>query len=182
MASKLKGKEWYPIVAPKFFGDLVLGETISMDPEKIKGRVIEIGLMDFMDRTNKYYFKFSFKIVDVKNKKAETKYVGHTCTRDYLARIVRLRTTRIDTNDIIQLADNKFRVKTISVSNRRISNPIATDIRRAATEHIKNELTSMKTEDFVKAMIEGKMQARIRKKISKVYPLRHFEIRKTELL
>ena len=46
MASKLKGKEWFQITAPKFFGDFVIGETIAFDPEQLKGRVVETSLTD----------------------------------------------------------------------------------------------------------------------------------------
>ncbi len=182
MASKLKGKEWFKIVAPSFFGDYVIGETIIMDPKKLKGRVIETSLMDIMGDPTKYYFKFLFKIVEINEKKAVTQFVGHTTTRDYLARIVRKRTSRIDTNDIIKLKDNTFRVKTVAVSNRRVSQAIKVDIRRNIREIVKKEISEMKTEEFVRAMIDGKIQGKVKRTLSKIYPLRHFEIRKTELM
>jgi len=182
MASKLKGKEWYQIVAPSFFGDFVIGETIAMEPDNLIGRVIETSLMDIIGDPTKYYFKFLFKIEEVKGKKAVTKFVGHTCTRDYIARIVRKRTDRIDTNDVIALKDNTFRVKTIAISNRRISQTVKVSIRKHIREMLKQEISSMKTEEFIRNMIDGKIQIKIRKGISKVYPLRYFEFRKTELV
>ena len=182
MASKLKGKEWYQIVAPSFFGDFVIGETIIMDPEKLKGRVIETSLMDIMGDPTKYYFKFLFKIDGLDGNKAVTKFVGHTTTRDYLARIVRKRTSRIDTNDVIKLKDNTFRVKTVAVSNRRVSQPLKLEIRRNIREIINKEVSEMKTEEFVRAMVDGKIQTKVKRSLSKTYPLRFFEIRKTELM
>lgn len=182
MASKLKGKEWYQIVAPGFFGDFVIGETIAMDPNKLIGRVVETSLMDVLNDPTKYYFKFLFKVDEIKENKAITKFVGHVCTRDYIARIVRKRASRIDTNDIIKLKDNTFRIKTIGISNRRISQNIRVDVRKNIREMVKKEISEMKTEEFVRAMIDGKIQGKIRKAISKVYPLRHFEFRKTELM
>jgi len=182
MASKLKGKDWYQITAPKFFGDFVIGETIAFDPNQLKGRVIETSLTDITGDPNKYYLKFYFKIEDVKDKKAVTKFVGHDCTRDFLARIVRRRSTRIDTNDIIELLDNKIRVKSIAISNRRVSQNIETKVRRIVRETIIKELEKMKTEEFVREIIDGKLQAKIRKGVSKIYPLRYFEFRKTEVI
>jgi len=182
MASKIKGKEWYEITAPNFFGDFVIGETVALDPNQLKGRVIETSLTDITGDPNKYYLKFYFKVEEIKGKKAITKFIGHSCTRDFLARIVRKRTTRIDTNDVIKLKDNTFRVKTIAISNRKVSNTVGVKIRKTIRDFIKEELSKMKTDEFVRDMIDGKIQSKLRKTMSKVYPLRYFEFRKTELI
>lgn len=182
MASKLKGKEWFQIITPKFFGESVLGETMAIDPNQIKGRVIEASLVDMGGDPNKYYLKFFFKVDEMKDGKAITKFVGHDCTRDFLARIVRTRTTRIDTNDIVDLADGKLRVKTIAITNRSISTSIASSIRKSLRVLVAAELSKMTVDDFLKGMIEGSIQSRIRKGVSKVYPLRNFEFRRTNVL
>jgi len=182
MVSKLKGKEWYQIVAPKFFGDFILGESMAIEPNQLVGRVIETSLTDITGDPNKYYLKFYFKIEEVKENKAITKFIGHDCTRDFLARIVHGRSNRIDTNDVINLLDNKIRVKTIAISNRKVSNDLESEIRKHIRESVINELTKLKTEEFIRELIAGNLQMRIRKGISKVYPLRSFEFRKTEVL
>lgn len=182
MVSKLKGKEWYQIVAPKFFGDFIIGETMAMEPSELKGRVVETSLTDITGDPNKYYLKFFFKIEDIKDNKAVTKFVGHDCTRDFISRIVHYRTTRIDTNDVINFVDNKVRVKTIAISNRSVSVNVAHEIRKGLREVVINELTKLKTEEFIRQMIAGNLQMKIRKSMSKIYPLRHFEFRKTEVL
>jgi len=182
MASKLKGKEWYQIVAPNFFGDFIIGETMAIEPSQLKGRVVEASLTDITGDPNKYYLKFYFKIEDVKDNKAVTKFVGHDCTKDFLSRIVRGRTTRIDTNDVINLLDNKIRVKTIAISNRSVSQNVASEIRRNIREIVISELSKLKTEEFLRELIDGVLQSKVRKSLSKVYPLRHFEFRKTEVL
>jgi len=182
MVSKLKGKEWYQIVAPSFFGDFVIGETMAIASNQLIGRKVETSLTDITGDTNKYYLKFFFKIEDVKEGKAVTKFVGHDCTRDFLSRIVRTRSTRIDTNDIINLLDNKIRVKTIAVSNRRVSKSVDSEIRKNISKAVIEELSKLKTEEFIRELIAGNLQNKIRKIISKVYPLRWFEFRKTEVL
>jgi len=182
MASKLKGKDWYEITAPKFFGDFVIGETLALEPSQLNGRVIETSLTDITGDPNKYYFKFFFKINDVKGNKAITKFIGHDCTRDYITRIVSRRKTRIDTNDVIKLKDSKIKVKTIAISNRQVSQAIETKIRRIVRESVIKELEKLKTEEFIREIIDSKLQAKIKKSVSKVYPLRFFEFRKTEVL
>ena len=182
MASKLKGKDWYQIVAPKFFGDFVIGETIAMEPKQLKGRVIETSLTDITGDPTKYYLKFYFKVEEVKDKKAITRFFGHDCTRDFLARIVRRRANRIDTNDVINLKDNKIRVKSVAISNRKISKSLEIKVRRNIRELVIENVSKMKTEEFLREIIDGKLQQKIRKSLSKVYPLRQFEFRKTEVL
>jgi len=182
MVSKLKGKDWYEITAPKFFGDFVIGETMALEPEQLKGRVIETSLTDITGDPNKYYFKFYFKIEDVKNKKAITKFIGHDCTKDFISRIVSSRKTRIDTNDTIKLKDSEIKVKSIAISNRKVSQAVEAKIRRIIRNTVISELEKLKAEEFIREIIDGKIQAKIRKDVSKVYPLRFFEFRKTEVL
>lgn len=76
MAKKLKGKEWYTLLAPKFFGEKVLGETPIGDPETIKNRVLSVSLINLINDSSKYYFKFNFRVKDVKEKKVSTEFWG----------------------------------------------------------------------------------------------------------
>jgi small subunit ribosomal protein S3Ae len=182
MVSKLKGKEWYQIVAPSFFGDFVIGETMCMDPKQLKGRVIETSLTDITGDPNKYYLKFYFKIEDVNGKKAITRFFGHDCTKDFLARIVRRRSNRIDINNVVNLKDNKMRIKSIAITNRVVSEEIDTKIRKCISDFIEENVSKMKTEEFIREVIDNKLQQKIRKIVSKIYPLKQFEFRKTEVL
>ncbi len=179
---KWKGKAWYEIRAPDFFKGKVIGETTAMDPNLIKGRIIETSLVELVSDPSKYYIKLFFKVTDVDGTKANTKFFGHVCTKDYVARIVQIRTSRIDTNDVIKLADGKIRVKAIAITNRKIKVSLKSTIRKTVSEVIKKEISKMTIEDFVKSMIEGNVQQKIRKDMNKVYPLRFFEFRKTEVV
>lgn len=179
---KWKGKEWYPIVSPKEFNSMVIGETPSLDQKLLMGRVIETSLMDLTGESGKYYIKLFFKISEIDGNRAVTKYFGHECTRDYIARIVQVRTTRIDTNDIINLKDAKMRIKSIAVCNRNVSIKVEKDVRAAVRGMIIEGIKGMSSEDFIKGLISGKLQAAIRKDLNKIYPIRYFEFRKTELV
>ena len=182
MASKLKGKEWYEITAPKFFNEVSVGQTMAMDPNRIVGRVIETSLMDLGGDPNKYYLKFFFKVDAVNGKKASTVYVGHDCTRDFLARIVRRRSNRIDINNVVELKDIKLRIKSVGVTNRLVSKAIETKLRKSIGEVIADVVSKMTLDEFLTELISNKLQMKIRKTMSKIYPLKQFEFRKTELM
>lgn len=179
---KWKGKEWFEIYIPKFLGEMVIGETASADPDALKGRVVETTLFELANDPTRYYIKLFFKISKVEGTKAFTDFFGHECTRDFLARIVHQYTKRIDTNDIVVFENAvKMRVKTVAITNRQVNTEVAKKIRKRISEMLK-EFAKNSSDDFVKNFITGKMQQKVRKEISKIYPVRVFEFRKSEVL
>jgi small subunit ribosomal protein S3Ae len=183
MAKKmLKGKAWFKVLAPEFLGGKSIGETMAIDPETIKGRVINVSLVELDGETQKFYMKVFLKITSMDGTTAKTVFYGHDCTRDFIARIVQARTTRIDTNDIVQLKDGKLRVKAIAICMRPVASAVATAMRKAVSAKIA-ELASQQTlEEFVVSFLGGEMQNVVRREMNKVYPLRAFELRKTEIV
>jgi len=179
---KWKGKEWYQIISPKYVGGATIGETMAADPKNVLGRVVEASLIDLKGDPGKYYLKLFFKIKDIDGTKAITRFFGHTCTKDFVARSVQIRTSRIDTNNIIDLKDGKMRVKTLAVSNRAVRSNVKAQIRQFIVNELKTELPKLTTEEFVKELIAGKFQQGVRKKLNKIYPTRTFEFRKTEII
>jgi small subunit ribosomal protein S3Ae len=180
--AKVKGKEWYEIQVPKFLGNTIIGETAATEPDKLKGRVIEASLSELANDPSKYYIKLFFKITEVKDNKALTDFFGHDTTRDYIARIVQKRTTRIDTNEVIDFKDGRIRIKTITISNRRISSKLKKEVRKLMVDLVRDELSKMKMDDFARNIVLGKLQGKIKRIINKVYPLRFFEFRKSQVI
>ncbi len=179
---KWKGKEWYQILSPKYIGDIVIGETLTTDVGNLKGRVIEASLMDLNGDPGKYYVKFYFKVVEIANGKALTKFIGHEMTRDFIARAVQPRTSRIDTNEIITFADGKMWVKSIAITNRHVSVAVDKAIRAAIRVAIAESAKDKKIEDWVSAMASGDIQMSIRAELNKIYPMRLFEFRASEFI
>jgi small subunit ribosomal protein S3Ae len=179
---KWKGKEWYQIVAPKGFKNVVIGETPAMDQDMIKDRVIEASLVELANDPSKYYTKLFFKVVDFDGNKALTAFHGHSTTKDFIARIVQIRSTRIDTNNIFNMKDGKMRVKAILVTNRKVKKPLAAKIRKQAIDLIREILSDMTIEQFMTEITTGKMQGSIKAKVKKLYPVRFFEFRRSHVI
>ena len=55
MAKKIKGKDWYTIIAPKIFQEKVLGETPGDDVKKVINRSVEVPLVLLTNDMSKYY-------------------------------------------------------------------------------------------------------------------------------
>lgn len=177
---KFKGKEWFEIHAPKFLGEGAVGETPALDAEMLKGRVVESNLFELANDPSKFHIKLFFKVDNVNGSNAYTKFFGHECTRDFISRIVQKRTGVVETNNVLQLADGKLRVKGIAICNRPVQTNIKMKIRKKITEMLGAEKPS--TEKFVQDFISGKTQNAIRNELSKIYPIRIFEFRKTEVV
>ncbi len=175
-------KEWYDIITPKYFGKKSLGQSLADDPKKLMGRVIETSLVELTGEATKYYIKLYFKVDQVEGGKLYTKFSGHDCARDFIARIVRLRTDRIDTNDVIELKDGKMRLKSVTITRRRVRKGVEKNLRKTIRDSIKGELKSMTIDDFIKNLVTGSLQKKIKKQVSKLYPLAQFEFRKSQVL
>jgi len=180
--AKIKGKIWYDIKTPKFAGAKVIGQTLADEPKKILGRIMDASMMELFNDPKKYHIKLFFKIVNVEGETANTKFFGHTCTRDYIARIVRLRSGRIDTNQVFNLKDGKIRVKSICITNRQAVRSATKSIRKRIAEILKENIEGTTIEEFVNNFISEKIQKNVFRDIKKIYPVRTFQIRKSEII
>ena len=179
---KWKGKEWYTIYIPKWLGDISIGETPAGDKEAVIGRTVEVGLFELTNDPVRYYITLRFRINRVNGTNAYTIYHGHYCTKDFIARIVQKRTTRIDTNEVFEFKDGKLRIKTITITNGRVCYNVQKTIRKLINNFLEKYSKDKKIEDFVKDMITGKLQEKILKEIKCVHPIRVFEFHKTHVI
>jgi small subunit ribosomal protein S3Ae len=179
---KMKGKKWFTILAPTMFDKVEIGKTIADSPESIIGRKVNVSMMELTGDFKKYYMKMSFKVTEVKESQALTEFAGSQCLGDYITRMVYRRSRRVDTVQDLETKDGKkIRVKTITILPRRVKSSIQTAARNKIRGMIKEEVESSSLEEFVEKMLNNDIKNRIYKEASVVYPIRNFEIRKTEV-
>ncbi len=183
MRKKLKGKEWYTLIAPKIFKDKVIGETPAGDVKTLIGRVIEVYLINLIDDLSKYYIKFYFKVVDVKDKNAYTEFAGCECLRDYISRFIRYGIKRIDTvQDLTTDDKKKVRIKNIIITSKKIKNDVVISLKKFIEDKTKKEVESSKLDELIEKIINDDIKESIINEGSRIYPIRAFEIRKVEIL
>jgi small subunit ribosomal protein S3Ae len=183
MSKKLKGKEWYTLIAPKLFKEKVIGETPASDTKTLVGRVIEVHLINLIDDLSKYYIKLYLKIIDLKEKNAYTEFAGLECLRDYVSRLIRYGIKRIDTvQDMITEDKKKIRVKTIIITRKKIKKNVVTDLKKFVEDKFKKEVESSKLDEFIEKIINDTIKRSIMDEGGKIYPVRAFEVRKVEML
>lgn len=182
MAEKWKGKEWYEITAPKMFNNKKLGVTPTSDPEELKGRTIEIGLNRLVPNTSKYFYKMKFQINEINGNKANTKFIGHSVSRDIISRMVRRGVRRVDARIETETKDKKkIIVKIISVTLKRVTSSVKNSVRKVISNTVKETVSKLNFDEFVGKIIKDEFQNQIRSRVSKTYPLRGLEINKTEV-
>jgi len=183
MPKKLKGKEWYVMIAPKMFKEKVIGETPVGDPKTLIGRRIDVHLIKLINDLSKYYIKFYFKVNDVKQNKAYTEFAGLECLTDYISRLIRYGIKRVDIIQDLTTKDGaKIRVKTIVITRKKMKKSVETSLKEFVEDKIKKEVESSNLDGFIEKIINDTLKNSMVKEGSKIYPIRTFEIRKIERL
>ena len=176
-------KQWYDIIAPKLFDEKMVGETVAADPKQLLGRTIEVSLMDILMDYSKFFVKVKFQIDRIDGNKAYTKFIGHSCMRERVYRMVQRRVRKVESIQDLRTKDEKsLRIKTIFVLIRRVNTSVKNAARKKARELIKDTAEKTSFEDLIGMIIKGELQKNIKKEISKVYPVGDIEIRDTEVL
>lgn len=182
-SGQLKGKEWFTLEAPDMFDNKELGEAAAATPEALEGRKIEVGATDLDRSSNKYYFKVNFKVEEVENGKGKCKFAGHDCSRDFITRMVRKRSKRVDSRTKVETKDGgKIIVKTVCATIKSVGSSTQTGLRKKISEFLKERVSGMTLEKFVNSILSGRLQKEIKKESDTVYPLREIEFRKTEVV
>jgi len=180
---KWRGKDWFTIKSPSYFGGVELGALPSDEPSKLLGRIIDATLYDITNDFAHQYMKMYFQVTDVDGKTAQTIFKGHEYSRDYLRSLVRRRTTRVDsilnvtTKDGYQL---RLTVSSFTLARIRTSQEQAL---RAVTKRIVGEKGgTLAFDQFVQEVVLGKIASDIYNEAKKIAPLRHVGIQKSKLL
>lgn len=183
MAKAVIQKNWYEIQAPEIFNVDELSETPAEKDSQVIGRKIKEDLTELMDGTSKYYMDVSLKVTDVEGNKAFTEIDGMECSKEYVSRMIRKRSDRMDlVHDTTTKDDRKVRVKLIGATVNNTSSRTLSNVRNRLKEMIDEQAGEQNYHEFMKAIFQDQLQKDLREAASEVYPFREFEVRKTELL
>ncbi|WP_321429014.1 30S ribosomal protein S3ae [uncultured Methanolobus sp.] len=180
---KWKSKTWYNVETPEFMSRTNIGVTPAEEPEQLIGRVVETTVGEIANDFTKHNTKLRLEISDVNGDTANTRFLGHEITTDYLRSIVKRQTSRIDANlDVTTKDGYKIRVKPICFTVKRARSSQIKGIREVMVKIAEERAAELSYEQFVEEAIMGKLSANIYRNAKSIYPLRRVEIRKTEVL
>ncbi len=183
LRDKWRGKTWYVVLAPPFFGNVELGSLPAENPDQLIGRVVEATLYDITSDFSHQYLKMFFQISELDGKTAHTLFKGHEYSRDYLRSLVRRRTTKVDgLFNLITKDGYKLRVAVSALTLSRIKTSQEKLIREMMAKTVYEKSALLTLDQFVQEMVLGKIASDVYNKAKKVSPLRHVGIRKSKLI
>jgi small subunit ribosomal protein S3Ae len=180
---KWRGKSWYMVIAPSFFGNIELGSIPAQEEQMLIGRVVEATLYDITGDFSHHYLKMFFQINNIEGKTAKTLFKGHEYSRDFLRSLVRRRTTKVDgLFNLVTKDGYKLRISVSALTLSRIKTSQEKIIRDMMEETIKDKASNLTLDQFVQEMVLGKIASDIYNQAKLVAPLRHVGIRKSKLV
>lgn len=177
-----KEKKWYLIKAPSFLNNFTIGQTITSDPSLLIDRIVETTVGEMTNDTSKNNIKMLFQIIKVNENIAETIFIGHTLTNDYLRSMIKRQTSKIDVVLTIKTMDNYIvTIKPTCFTLKRACASKIKGIRNTMTHIITDKIEKSNFEDLIHDIINGKLSSLIYKHIKNIYTIRRIEIKKTEI-
>lgn len=178
ISTKIKKKKWYPLVAPKIFRNVTLGETLVFDEKAMLGKTITQNLMSLTGDIKKQNINIDFIVTKVENGRALTKIVGFRMIPTSVKRLTRRRSQKISLSFTCNTADGKqIRIKPLIFAISTTKGSVATHLRRSATEYLIKTINKMTYENLLIDLINHKFQYSLKDSIKKIYPIRASEIR-----
>lgn len=182
VTKKWRGKDWFTIVAPKSFGEKEIAETPATDPKTLMGRTIEVSVNDLLGQRGKDYQKLKFKVDRIENKVAYTVFNGYHVVREFLSRVVRKRLQKIEIIGDFKTKDEwLLHISALAIMNRNVERNIQTKVRLWVMDNIRQSTDNAGVDEFMKYIVAGTIQHRMKKQCSKIYPVRFFEIAKIQV-
>jgi len=96
---KVKKKIWVPIIAPRMFNEIVVGETPAESAQATVGKMITVNLMTLTGDARKQSVNTKLKIIEIKEGKAATKLMRYEVNPPAIKRLVRRNKERIETTN-----------------------------------------------------------------------------------
>ena len=176
--AKLKKKQWYNIIAPKQFDNVVIGETLVYEPGAMLGKTLSHSLMNLTNDTKRQNINIHFKVVAIDGDNAKTSIVGYQIIPSTVKRFVRRNSEKMDLSFTCDTADNVFlRVKPLVITKADVKGSTAAKLRNNIISFLGKTIKKMTYDELISDLISRKLQDSMRQNFSKMYPLKVCEIR-----
>jgi small subunit ribosomal protein S3Ae len=161
----------------------VVGETPAIDSKSIMGRNVQVSLSEISGDRNKYFVKLNFRISGVSGGKASTVFNGMETTRDYIYRMVRKRSQKVELIKELESADNwKVQLTVITILNRNTESTVKRKVREEVSRILEANAKKSSMDEIVSRILSTSLQKEIKKKVTKTYPVRFTEVSKIEVM
>ena len=176
------GKRWYDLIAPEQFDRTELGSTFADEPDKIRGRTVEVTLGDITGDQGENNTKLTFKVNDVSSDAAYTEFIKHELARDYVRSLVRRGASKVDVAvTVLTTDDYRVQLQPVAFTTKKADRNQEKAIRRVMIDLVEEAAAERTFDELVDSVIEGRLSSAIYGEAKTIYPLRRVEVRKLTL-
>ncbi len=175
--SKIK-KKWYQILAPKEFNETLIGETPSLDPRLLIGKIIRVNLMGITRDMKKQNINMTFRVNGLKENKAETEVTGYKIMPAFIKRIIRRDRNNLHDSFVCKTSDEKnVRLKPLIITVNKTKGAVINSLMNALRTNLREYVRKITYKELVNELVSHKLQSNLKIPLRKIYPLRSFEIK-----
>ncbi len=162
---------------------MFLYETPTTDTTYLVGRTVEATASQLTSDKTRGHIKLLFKIDDIKEKSAHTLFHGLVCNQEYIYRNIRSGLQKLEAIDTVDTKDGwKLQITISMILNRNAETMIQKKSRKYTIDFLKDCASKSSLEEFVKNIVSGTYQKKMKKDGSRIYPVRFLEIGKIEVI
>ncbi len=177
---------WYRVQAPGLFQHAILGETPASEPDQLVGRTLETTLEEVSGGSDlaKAHVKLRFQITQVgADQVAQTRFIGHDLTNDYVRRLARRKRSKIDLSVEVTTRDAvKMVLKPVAVGEQRLQSRLRAELRHKIQEILVEEAAQRSAVELVREVLGGELTKLLAHGVKPLYPLKKIEIRRSDVL
>jgi small subunit ribosomal protein S3Ae len=183
VVDRWKSKQWYEIHASPEFDNIYIGQTPAAEEDSLYQRVLENSLYDFTQDFEDASMKLRFRINKVNGNLANTMFVGHELTRDFIRSLIRRGSNRVQNILDIKTKDGFiFRLTgTIFTMNMSRSSQQKT-IRKIVFDILTEKGNTLGAKEFIQEMVFGNIERDIKRIANEIVPIRECKLLKSMLL
>jgi len=177
-ATKVVKKKWYSIVTPKFLGGNSIGESYLVTPESAFNRKIRLNLMQVSGDVRDQSSAVKFIVTGFKDNHLQTRLVGYNHIPSAIKRMVRRRMSRVDDSFNAETKDNAVvRIKPMVLTRGKVSKAVKYNLRKSIKNELIERIKKLTYEELFVQVLKNNLQNDLKKKFTKIYPLRTVLIR-----
>ncbi len=183
---KWRSKHWYKVRAPGLFQHAELGETMASEPEHVLGRTLETTMQELGGGGDlgKAHIKLRFRVDRTTGENlAETTFIGHDLTSDYVRRLARRKRSKIDVTVNVTTKDGvQMVLKPVAVGEQRLQSHLRTELRHRLRTILVEEAAKKTAPEYVREMLQGDLAKAVAQGLRTLYPLKKIEIRSSTVI
>lgn len=179
---KVKKKLWYKIIAPKVFANKEVGESYLTSPESAIGRIVKINLKELTGNVKDQNNYVILQVNKASGSQLNTVLLGYELNIIGIKRAVRKNINRLDDTFYFKTKGGRDVVaKTLMITVNKTQHSKCTLLRKKLKELLQEEISKSGLDTFIANLAAQKIQGGIRKRLSKIYPVRELAIKSLKL-